>query len=71
MHEVAGPQVAITGDHRTACGDVLERVLSDVVASLKQNRTPVEVDSMAGASISFCVCMPHYAFRVPSRATKS
>jgi len=59
MHEVAGTQVPLTGDHRAACGDVVERVLSDGVAALKQNSTSVEVDSMARASISFYPCMPH------------
>jgi hypothetical protein len=59
VHQVTGAQVAITRDHRTAGGDVFERVLSDAVASLKENGAAVEVYSVVRASVSFFPGMPH------------
>ena len=56
---MTGTQVTFTGNHRAAGGDVLERVLTDVVAALKQDSAAVQVDPVVRASVSFCLCMPH------------
>ena len=68
---MTGTQVAIAGDHRAAGRDIFERVLPDVVASLKQDSAAIQVHPVVRASVSFCPGMPHCAFRVPSRAMKS
>ena len=56
---MTGTLVAIAGDHRAAGRDVFERVLPDVVASLKEDSAAVEVYSVVRASVSFCPGMPH------------
>jgi len=71
VHEVARPEVTIARDHGASRGDVLECVLPDMVAPLKQDRAPIEVYSVVRSSVSFYPGMPHRIFRVPSRALKS
>lgn len=71
MYEMTGTNPLIPRDHRAARRNVLERVLTDVVTALEEDRTPVEIDPVVRTSISLCPGMPHNAFRVPRHAPKS
>jgi hypothetical protein len=41
VHEVSGTERAFARDHRATGGEVLERILTDGVASLEQHRAAV------------------------------
>jgi hypothetical protein len=71
VYEVTCARFAIARNPDAARGKIFERVLADVVSALKQHRASAEVHSMAGATFSLCVGVPHRDFRVPRTVRKS
>ena len=65
MNQVPWANAAVAGDPGAAGGEILEGVLSEMVAALKEHRTPVEVHAMLGASFCLSLRMTHRTFRVP------
>ena len=63
--------MASARNHHAASGQVLERVLTDRVAALKQDRTAVEIDPVMITPIMWCPGMSHQAFSLPSCAVES
>ena len=71
VNEMTGTQIAFAGNHCTTGRDVLEPVVTDVIAALEELGATIDVDPVVRSSIPICPSMPHDSFRVPSRETKS
>lgn len=70
VNEVTGTQLTFARNHHATGGQVLERVLTDGIASLEQNRAAVDIDSVMITPILLCPGMSHQAFSLPSCAVE-
>lgn len=68
---MARPQITFARYQHASCGQILDGILADAIATLEQERTSVEIHPVVITSIALCPDVSHCVFSLPSPDAES